>query len=298
MNSHLNMKWYNPNHKYSDGAIEQEIYNNLMQGCSEADLLQKDDRWPILYHFSPVRQNIVRFLQLPKSSEVLEIGSGMGAITKALCQKAGHVTSVDLSLLRSQINEKRNEEADNLEIIVANLNDIPFDRQFDLVTLIGVLEYGGKYTNGEDPYLDFFLKAYSLVKPGGELVIAIENRMGLKYFAGANEDHYGVPFYGLNGYPEDQGIRTFSLPELKKLLEDAGCSDYDLYLPLPDYKFATSIVAADAPDFFESALADECNFGAYSMNTFDQRKVFSSLIAQGTFVEFANSFLISVHRPQ
>lgn len=298
MNSHLNLKWYNPNQVYSDGVIEQEIYAKLLQGCSEIDILKNDDRWPILYHFSPVRQNIVRFLPLPEAAEVLEIGAGMGAITKALCQKAAHVTCVDLSLLRSKINEKRNEEMDNLEIIVANLNDIPFNRLFDLVTLIGVLEYGGKYTEGVNPYLDFLLKAYSLVKPGGDLAIAIENRMGLKYFAGANEDHYGIPFYGLNGYPEDQGIRTFSLPELKKLLEHAGCNDYDLYLPMPDYKFATSIVAADAPEYFEGALVKEYNFGAYSMDTFDQKEVFASLIAQNTFVEFANSFLVVVHRPK
>jgi len=297
MKNHLNMTWYDPSHTYSDGTIEKEIYESLMQGTSEIEMLQKDNRWPILYHFSPVRQNIVRFIPMPESADVLEIGSGMGAITRALCPKAAHVTCVDLSLLRSQINSKRNESADNLEIIVANLNDIPFDRQFDMVTLIGVLEYGGKYTQGANPYLDFMLKAYSLVKPGGDLVIAIENRLGLKYFAGASEDHYGEPFRGLNDYPDDQGIRTFSLPELKKLLEDAGCNHYDLYLPMPDYKFATAVVSADAPEFFESALTREFNFGAYSLNTFDQQKVFSSLIAQGTFVEFANSFLVVVHRP-
>lgn len=298
MKNHLNMTWYNPKLTYSDGAIEKEIYENLMHGITESDMLQKDNRWPVLYHFSPVRQNIVSFLPLPESADVLEIGSGMGAITQALCRKAKHLTCVDLSLLRSQINEKRNEDAINLEIIVANLNDIPFDRQFDMVTLIGVLEYGGKYTQGVNPYLDFLLKAYSLVKPGGDLVIAIENRLGLKYFAGASEDHYGVPFQGLNGYPDDQGIRTFSLPELKKLLEEAGCSSYDLYLPLPDYKFATSIVSAGAPEFFENALTKEFNFGAYSLNTFDQQKVFSSMIEQGTFVEFANSFLLVVHKPE
>lgn len=296
MKKHLNMTWYNPSQTYSDGVIEKEIYDILMSGSSENDLLQNDNRWPVLYHFSPVRQNIVKFLSLPESSDVLEIGSGMGAITKALCTKAARLTCVDLSLLRSQINEKRNENADNLEIIVANLNDIPFDRQFDMVTLIGVLEYGGKYTQGMNPYLDFLLKAFSLVKPGGDLVIAIENRLGLKYFAGANEDHYGVPFRGLDGYPDDQGIRTFSLPELKTLLKDAGCDDYDLYLPLPDYKFAASIVSADAPEFFESAITKEFNFGAYSLHTFDQQKVFASLIDQGTFVEFANSFLVVVHK--
>ena len=36
-----------------------------------------------------------------------------------------------------------------------------------------------------------------LLKPGGALIIAIENKMGLKYFAGYNEDHYLDPYVGI-----------------------------------------------------------------------------------------------------
>jgi 2-polyprenyl-3-methyl-5-hydroxy-6-metoxy-1,4-benzoquinol methylase len=297
MSNKLNKQWYDASHVYSDGAIELEIHQMLSQGQSEEQILQQDNRWPILYHFSPVRQNIVRWLDLPKSADVLEIGSGMGAITKALCAKAGHVTCVELSLLRSQINELRNQAFANLEIIVANLNDIPFTRQYDVVTLIGVLEYSGRYTDGPNPYKDFLEKAASLVKPGGQLIIAIENRLGLKYFAGAVEDHYGQPFVGLNHYPDDLGIRTFSLPELESLLAEAQLPAYDLYLPFPDYKFPTTIVAADAADFYREALADEANFGAYAQTLFDQRQVNADLISQHTFKEFANSFLIVARVP-
>ena len=31
----------------------------------------------------------------------------------------------------------------------------------------------------------------SLLKPEGKLIVAIENQLGLKYFAGAPEDHLG-----------------------------------------------------------------------------------------------------------
>lgn len=292
MSSILNTKWYNPNHFYSDGSIEQEIYDRLKKGVSPQDLLKEDDRWPVLYHFSPLRENIVSWLPVKDNASILEIGSGMGAVSGALQKKAGHLTCVDLSMLRSQINALRNQNASNMEIIVANLNDIIFEQTYDIVTLIGVLEYSGRYTDGETPYLDFLHKVFSLVKPGGTLIIAIENRLGLKYFAGAKEDHYGVPFYGLNGYPQDQGIRTFSLPEIRKLLNDSGCAHYEVFLPQPDYKFPTTIVSEEASSFFTESLVAENNYGAYLNTPFNQKFVYQSLIEQNSFVAFANSFLI------
>ena len=38
--------------------------------------------------------------------------------------------------------------------------------------------------------------------PGGKLVIAIENRLGLKYWAGCTEDHVGKYFESLENYPD------------------------------------------------------------------------------------------------
>ena len=56
--------------------------------------------------------------------KVLEIGSGCGAITDKLSEKAGKVTCVDLSAKRSMINAYRNQDRDNIEIYVGNFNDI------------------------------------------------------------------------------------------------------------------------------------------------------------------------------
>ena len=70
-------------------------------------------------------------------------------------------------------------------------------------------------------------------------MIAIENRLGLKYWAGATEDHTGLYFEGLEGYPTTDYVRTFSKPELEALLRQSG---YGLdYYPYPDYKFPERI---------------------------------------------------------
>ena len=45
---------------------------------------------------------------------------------------------------------------------------------------------------------------------GGRIVIAIENRMGLKYLAGCREDHLGTYFSGIEGYNSESVARTFT----------------------------------------------------------------------------------------
>ncbi|NLT11434.1 MAG: class I SAM-dependent methyltransferase [Clostridiaceae bacterium] len=296
MTDKINLQWYDANYVYSDGEIEQEVLQELENGVSPATLLEEDYRWPILYHFSPERHAALDWIDAIDDADVLEIGSGWGAITGCLCERARHVTCVELSLIRSQINAIRNKNYSNFGITVANLNDIPFEKQFDVVTLIGVLEYCGRYTEDSNPYEAFLQKAFSLLKPGGTLVLAIENRLGLKYFAGANEDHYNRPFEGLNNYPNDTGIRTFSYEELTSLINTLDNSSSDFFLPFPDYKFAQTIIAADDMTHYHEAFVNEINYGAYSFSSFDQSTVFRTLAEQSDLKTFANSFIVLIRK--
>ena len=56
----------------------------------------------------------------------------------------------------------------------------------------------------EDPFVDYLKRIRTHLAPGGRLVIAIENRIGLKYWAGATEDHTGIYFEGAGGISDDQ----------------------------------------------------------------------------------------------
>ena len=84
-----------------------------------------------------------------------------------------------------------------------------------MITLIGVLDVQ-LFTSEENPPLAMLERVRSLVKPDGMLIIAIENQLGLKYFAGAPEDHLGQPMYGIEGrYRRDQP-QTFGRVVLQK----------------------------------------------------------------------------------
>ena len=168
--------------------------------------------------------------------KVLEVGAGCGAITGMLSEKAGEVIACDLSRRRSEINATRNSECENVTIHVGNFRDIEPDlpTDFDFIFLIGVFEYGQGYIGTENPYENFLTMLKKHLKKDGRIVIAIENRIGLKYFAGAAEDHLGGYFDGIEGYSKDSVARTFTRSGLIKIFKKCGMNDYHLYYPYPD----------------------------------------------------------------
>ena len=113
---------------------------------------------------------------------MLEIGSGCGAITGTLADKAKKVTCIELSKKRSLINAYRNKDKDNIEILVGNFEDIEKDivEKYDYITLIGVFEYGEAYISSEKPYENFLKIISKHLKENGKIIIAIENKLGSK----------------------------------------------------------------------------------------------------------------------
>ena len=156
----VNYDFYTGQDTYCDGEVEKDIINYLKEQGEEnyQEIFKKDVRWPVFYHITPIRKNIVNWYPFKENSEVLEIGAGMGAITGILCDKAKQVTSVELSKQRASAIEARCQDKENLEIIVGNFNDIKFDKKFDYITLIGVLEYAPIYTNTDNPFHDFLVQ--------------------------------------------------------------------------------------------------------------------------------------------
>ncbi|MGN1180662.1 MAG: class I SAM-dependent methyltransferase [Suilimivivens sp.] len=283
---------------YSDGNIEDELLA-IVKEASRVEypsIIEKKGSWPILYHLSPLRANIVDWLPIDRRHKVLEIGSGCGAITDKLSEKAGEVTCVDLSARRSHINAYRNQDRDNITIHVGNFNDIEpeLPDDYDFVCLIGVFEYGQSYIPSETPYEDFLKIMMKHVKNNGCLVIAIENRLGMKYFAGCKEDHVGTYFSGLEGYPEGGSARTFSRPGLEKIMESCGVKDYSFYYPYPDYKFPT-VLYSDRRLPNPGELTDNMrNFDRDRMVLFNEKYAFDGMIRDDLFPVFSNSYMVII----
>ena len=297
----LDYTYYPGEDLYSDGPVEEELLEIAKKCRSNQDynkVIAEKKSWPVMYHFSHIRHNIVSWLPITGRDKVLEVGSGCGAITGALAGKAGSVTCIDLSKKRSLINAYRNQDFDNVTIRLGKFEEVEqhLEEKFDYITLIGVFEYAACYTENPQPF-HYMLKAMERhLSPGGKIVIAIENRLGLKYWAGCAEDHVGRYFEGLEGYPNSSGVRTFSKKELQTLFDEAGDFKATFYYPYPDYKFPFSIYSDRYLPRKGDLKENLCNFDRRRLGLFDEAKVFDTLIDNDLFPEFSNSFLVLVER--
>lgn len=289
----LNLEYYSGDNRYSDGDIENEILKIAQEGQTLKELGTVE--FPILYHMSKVRENILNWYPFREGAVCLEIGSGCGAISGLLCEKAKRVVSVELSKRRADINYARHKELENLEIMVGNLNDMNFAEQFDYVVLNGVFEYAMSFTKGDQPYEDFLNFAASFLKPDGIILIAIENRLGLKYFAGAPEDHTDAYMDGLNGYPGNNSVRTFSKGEWLDLMNTCGFKDHKFYYPYPDYKFPCEIFTDETLES-QKYGRKAWNFTENRFELFKEQEMAVSFRKEGIMDRFANSFLIEMSR--
>lgn len=296
----LELKWYPGQDFYSDGAVEEEmleIARNYREDQWNRVIAERKS-WPVLYHFSHVRENIVSWLPFTGRENVLEIGAGCGAVTGVLCKKAGKVTCIELSKRRSEINAWRHRDRKNLKILVGNFQEIEknLTEKYDYITLIGVFEYGEAYIDSATPYVDFLKTIASHLKPDGKIILAIENRFGLKYWAGCTEDHFGALFEGLEGYRHSRGVKTFTQKELNKLLEEAGGLRGEYYYPFPDYKFPVQIFSDERLPGKGELNRTEFNYDRLRLSLFEESAVFDSLGENDLFPQFSNSFLVIIGR--
>lgn len=283
---------------YSDGKVEERILELAKTYPQESynQIIAKEQDWAVMYHLAREREHILSWYPFESGAKVLEVGSGCGAVTAAAAAQAASVTCIDLSLRRSTINGLRNQERENIKICVGNFQDIEKELEcdYDYATLIGVFEYGRGYIGGEKPYHGFLNTIMEHIRPGGKLLIAIENKFGLKYWAGCREDHVGTFFEGLEGYQNTEGVRTFTRPELVQLFEECGYRNYRFYYPYPDYKFPTVIYSEDYLPRQGELTQNICNFDRDRLVLMDEEKVFDQIIKDGLFPLYSNSFFVEI----
>ncbi len=289
---------------YSDGEKNENYVFDSFKNAKDTSIFSMElfDRikdWPSEYHFTTYRQNILRPLSIKENQTVLEIGAGCGAITRYLGEVGAQVTAVEGSLSRARCIAERCRDLDNVKVVCSNVEDVEFDQKFDIITLIGVFEYTAKYSQRENPFHTALESYIELLKPGGSLVIAIENKLGLKYFAGFNEDHFATPYFGLESRYGEKDITTFGREEIKKMLENVGFGNNSFLYPFPDYKLPKVIIADNGLEHEDFSPGDLVRFTKdrhYNpkpkANLLNEYLVWDSISENGLLGDLSNSFLI------
>lgn len=287
----IDYNFFNSTLHYSDGDIE----NILLDAAKENqlnNLLYTSRQWAVLYHCSDIRENLLEWYPFKKDATLLEVGSGCGALTGLFARKVKSVTCIELSERRSMINAYRNQNYNNISIILGNYQDIEITEKYDYITLIGVWEYAGYYIDSENPYLSMLIDLKKHLKEDGKLIIAIENKTGLKYWNGASEDHLGKRYMGLNDYIGENKIRTFSKPELEDIFKEAGINAYKFYYPNPDYKLPETIYTDEKLPKVGEIRNYRKDYDTPRMYNFNDAVVSDQLCKDGMYTYFANSFLV------
>ncbi|MGK5090438.1 glycosyltransferase [Deltaproteobacteria bacterium TL4] len=296
---------------YSDGTetenyIEACVRNAKDLGTHSPELVAAIRDWPSHYHFSPMRSNLLRPFQWKDCRSVLELGAGCGSLTRYLGENVPEVVAIEGSPKRALIAALRCQDLPRVSVICNNFQDTQFDRKFEIVTLIGVLEYSGTYINAKSPYQTVLELAQQHLTEEGIVILAIENQLGLKYFDGCVEEHTGVTYKGIEGYDSRTPMRTFGKKQLTQLLQSAGLECMEFLYPFPDYKLPQGVMKTSSPDYQNHppflyqwlSYGGSENYGNSRVKGFQEFLAAKELESNGLLGETANSFLVLAGRSQ
>lgn len=292
---------------YSDGDDTEERIAQIVAQASDVglfstELKQNCTDWASQYHLSGVRANILRpFDFLFDGADVLEIGAGCGAITRFLGEANANVVALEGTSRRAAIARSRTRDLTNVEVVAERFDEFSPAQKFDVITLIGVLEYANQFEPNVPHALEMVRRARQLLKPTGKLIVAIENQLGLKYFAGAPEDHLGKVMYGLEDRYQTAEPQTFGRKVLSDILSNAEFERIEFLAPFPDYKFPVSIITQNGlahPSFNAGALASQSvtlDVQLPSSLVFSPELVWPVVDSNGLTIDLSNSFLVVAH---
>ena len=292
---------------YNDGDEFETWVEQTIRGATDVSTISREIEhgirdWPSRYHLSQLRANLVQPLLGTIRGPVLEIGAGMGAVTRAIGEHGHEVVAIEGSLRRAAVCADRCRDLNNVQVVADTVQGFNTTEKFATVVVVGVLEYSrvfGSSSDGVDPVDSMLERVASLIAPGGQLILAIENQLGLKYFAGFPEDHVGRRMFGIEDRYGPDTVVTFGREELRRRLDRVGLGHQDWYFPFPDYKLPTAVISERALDagcgFDPSPLvapSSRADHQRPGVTSFELERAWNVVVRNGMLADLANSFLV------
>lgn len=240
---------------------------NGMTDSEKKDVRDETLTYPVFFQNSELRANIIRWYPIQPGQKVLLVSEPCVALEKCLREMGA-------------------------EVMTCGLNDEPTeaDPVYDTILHVGVVDAGEE--KAALAWQARFKRYDALLKEEGELLLAVPNRLGLKYFAGCQDDSYDAYFVGPEGYGSGMTKQALSKKEYEDAIRQAGYGEICYYYPYPDHLFPSAVFSDQRlPEAGE--LTDSIrNFDKDRYLFFDEAKVAGSLKKEGIFSSFANSFFI------
>ena len=244
------------------------------------------------------KQNILNWYPFKKEDTILEIGANEGELTQIFINNCKEVIAIETNPLKAEKIIEKFQKNKNLKVMKTSVEQFQSDKKFDYITLIGIVERLEELVGNNLKLAKIIKKLEQFLKPQGKILIAVDNKFGLKFFAGDTEKVLDKKFVSLNGYNnESKKIETFTKSRLERILGEMGYKT-NFYYPLPDYKLPAVI-------FSDKHLPNYTSIDKYnpyhtekSTILINEIDVFREILKNNEemFTFFANSFLVEASK--
>ena len=211
--------------------------------------------------------NILNWYPFNKTQKVLEVGNKSEELTKFLIDKCSSIQKI------SKIEELEN-----------------IDAKFDIIILIGINE------NEKINLKNLVRRLEGFLEMDGRILLAVDNKFGLRFWAGNPENILEKKFTSLLGYNNEyEKIETYTKRYIETQLKEIGYKTR-FYYPLPDYRRPNVIFSDDALPEYNSIDKYNPYYTGKSDILFNEIDVFREILKtdKDMFTFFANSFLVEV----
>ncbi len=211
--------------------------------------------------------NILNWYPFNKTQKVLEVGNKSEELTKFLIDKCSSIQKI------SKIEELEN-----------------IDAKFDIIILIGINE------NEKINLKNLVRRLEAFLEMDGRILLAVDNKFGLRFWAGNPENILEKKFTSLLGYNNEyEKIETYTKRYIETQLNEIGYKTR-FYYPLPDYRRPNVIFSDDALPEYNSIDKYNPYYTEKSDILFNEIDVFREILKtdKDMFTFFANSFLVEV----
>jgi putative transferase (TIGR04331 family) len=227
--------------------------------------------------FSPQREAALELLSIAPGNICVDYGAMWGAISVGMAKRGATVVAIDQTndSLEFLLARKRHENLADIICLQDDIRQIHLEDFADIAVVNGVLEwvpefgevelqkFHGKWQKRAYPAVspelvqrDFLARVRDSLKPGGRLLVAIENRYDYTQFVGRKDPHADLLFTSFLPRFVSSAIsqlwlgRSYvnylhSFRKLEHMLKDVGFRSVDLNMAFPDYRFPTLILPYD-----------------------------------------------------
>lgn len=265
---------------------EKEIVELILGNKTFDEIIQEKPTVNNYIHLSRVKENLLNWYDFKENSSLLEIGAGFGELTNLLLNRKLNVISIEPSLTKAKVLEKKFKNSNNFELIVGYFDDIDFKDKFDYIVITDYLD--------KNDFSKTLIKAKNLLKNNGTIFLAINNKYGIKNWKG-KDDYKDILNKDLK----------FSKRYIENDLNKLGFTNYKFYYIYPEYK-APNLIYTDnykittediSRNFELNEFYEEVNFRENELleNVLNDEEDVINFFANSFLVEISNSNLADIN---